>query len=123
MWVWIIVGALVLIILYVLIVLPNLPCDPLQKAIAPGVDGWSVTHVLLFTILGYLYPSNILLFFFLGVLWELAEWVIGIVRSDITHKEETYWINRTSDLIANGVGLLLGYGLAYLSGSVNNSNE
>ena len=125
MWVWIIVGALILIYLYGEIKGPVFGCDPLQRTLFYDIDGWSVTHVLLFMILGYLYPNNLLLFFALGVLWECAEWCIGYLRVEgmLAPKHGRYWFSRTSDIIANAVGLLLGYGLAYLAGRVNNSNE
>ena len=114
MWVWIIVGALALIILYTFLALPNIGCDPLQRIFFYDVDGWSVTHVLLFMILGYLYPMNLLLFFALGVLWECIELCIGYALTT----DRRFWFSRTSDIVANGIGLLLGYTFAYLSGRV-----
>lgn len=111
--------AIALIFLYGL----TLKCCPLkdnlQTKIIPGtdIDWWSVLHIVLFAILGYLFPGNFLMFFLLGAVWEVIEWGTG--NPDLREallgfkfRDNKYWFGRVSDILMNGVGLAIGEYLA-----------
>ena len=94
--------------------------DPLEHKVLE-LDGWSMTHVTWFTIVGYLYPENITASFVIGVLWEIFEHLYGKKRpgwlggygdcenlqSD-KNDDGNWWYGKWSDLLCNLCGLLLG---------------
>jgi len=99
--------------------------DPLTFTIAPPpldkyLDGWGISHLLFFALLGYLYPQYIWFSFVLGVLWELLEYsfkshpfyLSGCKYNMTTHKGEGWWYGRWQDIVMNSIGLLCGYAIA-----------
>ncbi len=52
--------------------------DPLETKLILGLDGWSMTHVTFFGILGYMYPEYFWYALFWGIIWELFEHFYGI---------------------------------------------
>jgi hypothetical protein len=48
-----------------------------------GIDGWSLSHVLFFWVLGLLDPGRPLLYFALGAAWEGLETFLGQVPVDL----------------------------------------
>jgi len=75
------------------------------------ITGWIISHFLLYLIIGLICSTQFILFFVIGVLWEIIEYVIVYIT------DETFWTNNThkfqyGDIIANTLG--------YLSGSVLN---
>lgn len=98
--------------------------DPLTIAFAPSpldkyLDGWGISHLLFFAILGYLFPTKLLFSFFLGALWELLEYSMGnrpipfikCKHSLKTHKGEDWWYGRWEDIVMNTAGLWIGSAL------------
>lgn len=83
-------------------------------------DGWAISHILLFAILAYLYPTCLVPLFIIGVVWEAMEEAYGwIVRNTrIQHVSchlqmsdmSSWWFGRWHDIISNSIGLGLGYG-------------
>ena len=65
-----------------------------------------LAHLLLHMILGIIYPAKLLLFFTLGVIWEVIEYLIGAFSSD-NWWGGSVWAH-TQDIIANTLGFLLG---------------
>jgi hypothetical protein len=99
--------------------------DPLTFAFAPPpldkyFDGWGLSHLFFFMLLGYMFPKHLLFSFALGVLWELVEYsmkehpfYLSKCNYDLkTHKGEGWWYGRWQDIVMNGTGLLIG---AYLT--------
>lgn len=90
------------------------------------VDGWSLTHFLWFTFLGYKFPQLWKVSFLFGVGWEFIEHYIGESRpswmggfgdcnlgtDQLNSSHENWWYGRWTDIAANGLGLAFGY---YLS--------
>lgn len=97
--------------------------DPLStKLHVWDLDGWSVTHFVLFTVVGYLFRGWQLgiVAFLLGVLWELVEhwmgrrrpsWLGGWGDCDAKEFEKqnaNWWFGRYSDILMNTMGIVLG---------------
>jgi hypothetical protein len=97
--------------------------DPLSPKLYIGdLDGWSMTHLLLFTIVGYMFPGRELgaIAFLCGVFWELVEHLLGKSRpswlggwggceaAEFEKENANWWFGRHSDIVVNGAGLLLG---------------
>jgi len=94
--------------------------DPLESPLFWGLDGWSITHILLFMVLGYMYPDTFLLSMMVGITWELFEhfygkqrpgWLGGYgdcydVASD--RADGNWWYGKWSDIICNATGFLIG---------------
>ena len=97
--------------------------DPLSTKLHVGdLDVWSLTHLTLFTGIGYAFPGAKLgvIGFTCGIVWELIEHVLGKSRPswmggwgdcDATEFEKenaNWWFGRLSDIAMNGGGILLG---------------
>jgi len=97
--------------------------DPLQTKLRLfDLDGWSLSHLLFFMLIGYNYGGQYLIAaFILGVLWEGFEhyygekrpgWLGGYgdcnkMRTDPL--EGNWWYGKFSDIIMNILGLIIGY--------------
>ncbi|NDE17539.1 hypothetical protein EBZ80_21695 [bacterium] len=68
--------------------------SPAKRRVRCLVTRWNANHLVVYTVLGYLFPDSILLWFVIGAVWEVAE--IWFDCCDMT------------DLLYNAVGLLLG---------------
>ena len=75
--------------------------------------GWRLSHFFLHLLLGFLFPSKFLLFFTLGVIWEIIEYIIGIVTEN-NWWGETLWAH-CQDIIANTLGFMIGILITYYS--------
>ena len=84
-----------------------------------NLDGWSVSHFLLFMIMGYFFPQTLLLSMLLGASWELFETYVGKYKpamiqgmgfcgSPTSHKGKVWWYGKWSDLIMNFLGFIVG---------------
>jgi hypothetical protein len=91
--------------------------DPLEISIISDLDGWSVTHILFFTTLGYNFPNAFILSMTMGIIWEIYEYISGKKRltwlggcNDLTtHKGHgKWWYAKWSDILCNAGGFLLG---------------
>ena len=72
-------------------------------------DGWAMSHFILYFILGYLYPDNLLLFTLIGVLWEFLEQCVHVKSLyDDEPIKEKWWVGKMSDIGVNSFGLILG---------------
>jgi hypothetical protein len=70
------------------------------------LTGWRISHLLLHMVLAMIYPARMALFFSLGVVWELIEYLIGLYSSD-EWWGGSVWAH-SQDIIANTLGFLLG---------------
>ena len=103
--------------------------DPLQKILgghntrfAQMLDGWSISHFILFTCLANMYPNEIPYIIFGGILWEIFEYLTsnskltilstlrGISECKIvTDESQTWFYAKYTDILMNVLGCLTGY--------------
>lgn len=95
--------------------------DFLLKTFEPSetLTFWSVTHFILYFILGYFYSGIEEMFFFtlIGIAFEVLEGIRGEVGSMFGPKNK-YWIFNYLDVMSNSMGLIAGNYVAYLSGKI-----
>ena len=94
--------------------------DPLEKQFIWGLDGWSISHFLLFTIVGYCYPKTFFISMSIGIGWELFEHYYGTERpgwlggygdcDDLATDKETgnWWYGKWTDVVCNASGFIAG---------------
>lgn len=92
----------------------------LTKLNIGDLDGWSISHFTFFFILGYLYPQKIKLTVFLGILWEIFEYLYDnykptfldgfghCVTTDPKKKNVIWWYGKISDIFVNYSGFVIG---------------
>ena len=97
--------------------------DPLETQLFLGLDGWAMTHVSFFIIVGYFYPETFYLSMVMGAGWELFEHISGKNRPGwlggyggcnnlATDKETGNWFyGKWTDLVCNAIGFAIGWGL------------
>jgi hypothetical protein len=99
--------------------------DPLIKPVTYNnkqlfdLDGWSISHLIMFIILGYIFDKNVLLLIFMGTLWEVIEIIFGKISyvlpalesCHIKNKNSDWWYGRMSDIYVNIIGIFIGYNL------------
>lgn len=72
------------------------------------ITGWRLSHFVMYAIIGFLFPEKILLWFIVGLIWE----VIELTLRNITNND--WWGTTTdyiTDIIINLIGFIVG---AYL---------
>jgi len=98
---------------------PHVP-DPLLIQFHGSIDGWTFSHLLYFTYLGFLFPTYIYELVLLGIFWELFEEGFGLLGilypnnqlmkdclEDYYHPGR-WWYGKKEDLLANMIGLVIG---------------
>lgn len=98
--------------------------DPLLTKLGlMDLDGWSLTHILFYLLLGYLFPDHFVPLMLMGVLWEIVEhFVLNHLKSLNYHakctnmllprdQENRWWFGRVSDIPMNALGFAIGYHL------------
>jgi len=96
--------------------------DPLTKSFFGEpydkyLDGWGITHFLLFCLLAYLFSDKLIYIFLLGVAWELIEFSVKDKPFYLskckytlrTNKGTGWWYGRWQDIVMNSLGMLTGY--------------
>jgi len=96
------------------------------------LDWWSVTHLLFFAVLAYLFPDHLFELFVGGIVWEIIEdglsprdskglvtcdkkydnnWMetFKVMWCDNIAREKDYWYGKWDDVFSNLLGLLLGH--------------
>ena len=83
-----------------------------------GIDIWSFIHFIFYGSVGYFYPNTLLLTMFLGIVWELFEFYIGINKPTIFRNigfcktdngaEKVWWYGKISDIFFNYFGFITG---------------
>lgn len=88
------------------------------------IDGWSLTHIVFFGILGCLFPDHFVVIMSTGVLWEIMEdnvmhWLTKDVHflncrkltTDNAHSKtnHVWWFGRVSDVLMDLIGFGVGY--------------
>jgi hypothetical protein len=86
------------------------------------LDGWSITHFLWFTILGYYFPHYFIECLIVGILWEFIEHYLGENRpswlggfgdcnlgtDQLNSSHKNWWFGRVSDVVMNIAGFCAG---------------
>lgn len=75
----------------------------------PRLTIWSLTHLTWFFIMGKVCPNNFLVFFIMGIIWEIFEKCYG----QLTDKE-CYWTSngytgQIYDIVMNSIGYFLAH--------------
>jgi hypothetical protein len=100
--------------------------DPLETKLGiPGLDGWSLAHIIFFMLLGYVFPETFIQTMTIGITWELFEHIYGKQRPGwlggyggacnnmATDREDgNWWYGKWSDIGCNAVGFIMGRYLA-----------
>ncbi len=85
-----------------------------------GIDGWSLSHFLLYLAYGFLYPNTFVLTTLLGILWEFFECYLGITKPKFMsefgfcmpaksgNKQKVWWYGKPVDIIVNSLGFITG---------------
>ena len=105
---------------------------PILKVPSAELDWWSVTHIVFFAIMAFLFPDHLFELFILGIFWEIIEDGLsprenkGLVTCDKEYKnswlntfkvmwcdniarEKDYWYGKWDDVFSNTLGLLIGH--------------
>lgn len=80
------------------------------------VDGWGLSHLLLYGIMTFIYPNQWHFIFLIGVVWEIIEIILSYIpifkcyllnygRGQVTE----WWYARFEDIIMNWLGIIIGY--------------
>lgn len=95
--------------------------DPLIYRFAGKIDGWMVSHFIVYSIIGTLFPDTFIFSMIISVLWELFEYQMGYVDPKILKKlgfcdrrkfsdnfHENWWYGQYEDIICNFIGFIFG---------------
>tara|TARA_B100001094_G_C18192832_1_gene808465 strand:+ start:681 stop:1106 length:426 start_codon:yes stop_codon:yes gene_type:complete len=103
--------------------------DILEKEYILNLDGWSLTHLIFFSIVAYNFPTKkyLIASFILGIIWELGELILSWVTinnrlgswslfdckklNTDKNDEGVWWYAKESDIFMNLLGLIIGYSL------------
>ena len=97
--------------------------DPLEINFLKSfsIDGWSLTHLLFYMLIGFQYPNSIYLTMTSGILWELFETYVGYFKPSLLKNfgfitdEKMWWYGKFSDIIINFIGFKIGKNLKYIN--------
>lgn len=84
-------------------------------------NGWALSHLVLYTILGYYYPNEYLFVFIVGLLWEIYEFsysylnICKYIYRTLLKTDKMYIVGNIYDPLINMVGYLFG---CYLSKNI-----
>ena len=90
--------------------------DFYHHEIMQKIDGWSISHLLFFMFLGYLFPGEHLQYFMLGTIWEVLECALSGSPLDQWSQDmglsvgadKHFWYGKESDIIMNMLGYTIG---------------
>tara|TARA_B100001142_G_scaffold322142_1_gene369944 strand:- start:679 stop:1119 length:441 start_codon:yes stop_codon:yes gene_type:complete len=95
---------------------------PIFKIDALGFefDRWSISHILFFALIGFLYPKAFYISMIVGVIWEFIEFSLGYFKPKWffdnwcagVNSINEWWFYRWNDLIMNCIGFLIGMNLS-----------
>lgn len=119
--------SILFIISYGRLIRKNHKHDILEKNVmdCEGCDGWAMTHFLLFSCFGYLFPGRHLYFLLVSIIWELFETYVGTHKiminghrfvligstaddGHLSGNDEDFWYGRVTDVAFNMSGYILG---------------
>jgi len=105
-----------------------------------NLDGWSIAHLLFFGMLGYLDPGKHVEYLCIGIGWELIETVLGQKKLTVcghriqlmgdqapsgvyTGNNDGYWYGRSTDIMYNSVGYIIGDALSEKKVKCNSAEQ
>lgn len=77
------------------------------------LDWWSVTHFMLYIVLGFAFPHLWCLLLVCSITWEILEYFTGCVERTFKKDDLVYWCGKWSDLFVNTSGFMVGLSLRY----------
>tara|TARA_B100000035_G_scaffold297511_1_gene290347 strand:+ start:126 stop:566 length:441 start_codon:yes stop_codon:yes gene_type:complete len=107
--------------------------DPLSIHGMIYVDGWLLSHFIVFTLAGYFYSNKFYLAVILGILWEIVEYLLGVNTprflkcknqdkskpkfqylhknkdKTLAEKNDAWWYGRYEDIVVDTLGFITGY--------------
>ena len=107
--------------------------DKLNRILFEGIPitGWSLTHIWLYSVLGYMFPREFWPLMFAGIIWELFEWLMGKLTEpklkfehfmkelqekfpntdfDFANKiYKSFWGGNITDILMNFIGFCIGF--------------
>ena len=103
--------------------------DPLSKNVNIYMDGWLLSHFILFSFIGYHFSNSFYLSMTLGILWEFIEVMIGTLQPmfllniakctkinlkkkdiiDVNSEDLNWFYGRYEDIIVDFLGFITGY--------------
>ena len=112
--------------------------DPLSHSKYVFVDGWLLSHYIVFALAGYYYPQSFCMSMILGILWEVIEVLLGVYKPSFLNgisncdvsdksnsidnkniidisgdsnveKEGYWWYGRYEDIVVDFLGFVTGY--------------
>ena len=78
------------------------------------LDGWAISHFILYFILAYIYPSEWIFILLCGILWEILEYIFSFPffnydckynNTDV--KYNNWWYAQYEDIVMNILGISL----------------
>lgn len=72
------------------------------------LNGWSVTHFIVFAIAGYYGHKHIMCLLFVGIMWEITEVYLYFMNKNLTDNHPDWWYGSYSDIIVDFLGLMTG---------------
>ena len=102
--------------------------DPLLTTLAVSdLDGWSVSHVVCYSVLTAMNPHEYREIFLLGLLWETFEWYSEHARPSFldgwgfcSTDNRVWWYGKVTDILCNTIGILIGLQIAKRSADTKN---
>lgn len=98
--------------------------DPLESKLKISnleLDGWSLSHIMFFMLMGYLYSNTFIKTMLFGISWEIFEHIYGKQRPGwlggyggkcnnmATDREDgNWWYGKWTDIVCNAFGFLVG---------------
>lgn len=92
--------------------------DPFKTEFIEGseISWWSIFHLILFTLLGYIFGGSygwICILILIGAMWEGIEHLLSSPESrrnilGMEYREDAYWYAKISDITMDVFGLMLG---------------
>ena len=83
--------------------------DPLLHDInGTFVNGWLISHYVVFFLAGYFYPTTFKLAMIIGIIWEICEYIIGYCSKNMNDSLGSWWYGQYQDVIVNLLGFISG---------------
>lgn len=74
------------------------------------LDCWSLSHLLCYTVIGFIFPHKWKIVFMASILWELFEYLCVQIEK-LYYSENRFWCAKFSDIIINTLGFFIGLSL------------
>jgi hypothetical protein len=83
--------------------------DPLLYDInGTFINGWLISHYVVFFLAGYFYPTTFKLAMIIGIIWEISEYTISYFSKIMNDSLGIWWYGQYKDVIVNLLGFISG---------------